>query len=199
MISVGVAACWSDLQEAERLVQCLNSDDIAARLICAGAAQGDDGACDVVVALWSPAAMTSLWVRQAVNKAAAESRLVEASLKPLPRQLGGGSTPVSLKPFKKGAACIAERIRRCAAGKPQTPTMIETLGPLAVATAVLAAAAAPFVWLATHEQDATATTDQDPTETIAEAPFPAPTPRDASPDPKPTGNGQGGPLIENAP
>jgi hypothetical protein len=201
MIHVGIAACWSDLAVAQRLVEDLSNAEFAARLICAGAAADEDGACDVVVALWSPAAFTSLWVRRAAADAAERGRLVEASLTADPSPLVQRLAPARYRQTKACAQRIADRVRRCGQGRKQTMDLAHGLpkaaGPLLAAAALAAAAAAPFL-VETLDNDAVAkAADPSTADAMAEAALPPPTPRDAPQEPTPAGNGQGGPLIEN--
>ncbi len=200
-ITVGVAACWSDLEAAQRLAERMKGDGLAARLICAGANAGDDGACDVVVALWSAAAATSLWVRRAAAEAGERDRLVEASLNGAPAPQRRPLAPVRLHDGPAAAARVAERVRRCAAGRAQGQPPAQIAGQALIAAATAAAVAGPFLWLASQERQSDALAHQQvqqPNE-IAEVVLPAPTPGEAPRDPEPRGNGQGGPLIDKAP
>jgi hypothetical protein len=208
VIRVGVAACWSDLETAKSLTEALTADDLTARLICAGAAPADDGACDVVVALWSQAAHTSLWVRRAAAQATEANVLVEAYLPPgpTPSVRNAAAAPIRITSIEAGAKRLQRRIRRCAEGLPQVLSPAEFVGPAVAAAAIAAAVAAPFLWGARQEQAQTALVGPSDTETpersttaVAETSLPPPTPGDPPPEPKPSGTGQGGPLIENAP
>jgi hypothetical protein len=206
MITVRIANAWSDLPAAQALADRLTKEGMTARLVCCGtddeaqAPQRHAGPATVTLALWSPAATTSLWVLKETDAAAAAGTLVEALLAPpRPPQAQGRPAPIDLRNWNPATTppswrALCRRIVLVAAGKSQNRSALAILGP-----AALGIAGGAYMLFALGQNPsgdagpAEIATNTLQTETQAAANF---TPQAAPNDPQlPEASGIGGPLI----